>query len=199
MTIPYTSALLALVVGYLLGSIPFGLVLTRMAGLGDVRKIGSGNIGATNVLRTGNKWLAAATLLLDAFKGTIAVLVAQWIGGTEAALISGLGAFVGHCYPIWLQFKGGKGVATFLGILVAIAWQAAIAFAAIWLLLAFVSRYSSMAALVATALTPLVLLYLAMPRAALLFAVLAAISWYKHRANISRLLTGTESRIGAKG
>lgn len=199
MTIPYTSALLALVVGYLLGSIPFGLVLTRMAGLGDVRKIGSGNIGATNVLRTGNKWLAAATLLLDAFKGTIAVLVAQWIGSTEAALISGLGAFVGHCYPIWLQFKGGKGVATFLGILVAIAWQAAIAFAAIWLLLAFVSRYSSMAALVATALTPLVLLYLAMPRAALLFAVLAAISWYKHRANISRLLTGTESRIGAKG
>ncbi len=199
MSITYLTALGALALGYILGSVPFGLVLTRMAGLGDVRKIGSGNIGATNVLRTGNKGLAAATLLLDALKGTVAVLAVQWFAGPQAGLVAGLGAFLGHCYPAWLGFKGGKGVATFLGILLAVAWQGAIAFAAIWLLAAFTSRYSSLAALLATAATPLVLLYFGMPMAALLFAILAAISWFKHRANISRLFAGTESRIGAKG
>lgn len=192
------SMIAALITGYLLGSIPFGLVLTRMAGLGDVRNIGSGNIGATNVLRTGNKGLAAATLLLDGLKGTLAVLLAAWLGGSEAGLVAGLGAFLGHCYPVWLQFKGGKGVATFLGILVAVAWKAALAFAAIWLASAFISRYSSLSALLATAATPLVLLVVGQPLAAALFAVLAAISWYKHRANIVRLRAGTESRIGAR-
>ncbi len=190
---------IALAGGYLAGSIPFGLLLTRMAGLGDVRQIGSGNIGATNVLRTGNKGLAAATLLLDALKGTVAVLAANWLGGAEAGLIAGLGAFLGHCYPAWLSFKGGKGVATYLGILVAVAWQAALAFAAIWLAMAFVFRYSSLAALAALAATPAVLWLLGMPQAALLFAVLSIISFIKHRQNISRLLSRTESRIGSKG
>lgn len=191
---------LALIGGYLLGSIPFGLVLTRMAGLGDVRSIGSGNIGATNVLRTGRKDIAAATLLLDALKGTAAVVLAGWSFGPLAALLAGFGAFAGHCWPVWLGFKGGKGVATFLGVLVAVSWQAALAFAGIWLAVAAVSRYSSLAALVATAAIPIVLwLLLGSPQAAVLFAVLAAISWYKHRANISRLVSGSESRIGAKG
>ncbi len=190
---------IALAGGYLAGSIPFGLLLTRMAGLGDVRQIGSGNIGATNVLRTGNKGLAAATLLLDALKGTVAVLAANWMGGAEAGLIAGLGAFLGHCYPVWLSFKGGKGVATYLGILVAVAWQAALAFAAIWLAVAFALRYSSLAALVALAATPAVLWSIGLLQAALLFAVLAIISFIKHRQNISRLLSGTESRIGSKG
>jgi glycerol-3-phosphate acyltransferase PlsY len=188
----------ALVLGYLAGSIPFGLILTRMAGLGDVRKIGSGNIGATNVLRTGNKGLAAATLLLDALKGAFAVLAAGWFSG-DAALAAGLGAFVGHCYPAWLSFKGGKGVATFLGVLLAISWPTALAFAAIWLATAFLTRYSSLSALIATAATPVILLVSGMTGAAALFAVLAAISWYKHRENITRLLSGKESRIGAKG
>jgi glycerol-3-phosphate acyltransferase PlsY len=189
---------LALIGGYLAGSVPFGLLLTRMAGLGDVRKIGSGNIGATNVLRTGNKGLAAATLILDALKGTFAVLAARWLWGPEAGLVAGLGAFVGHCYPVWLSFKGGKGVATFLGILIAVAWQAAAAFAVIWLAVAFALRYSSLAALVALAASPVVLWLIGQPHGALLFAVLAAISFFKHRENISRLLAGKESRIGAK-
>jgi glycerol-3-phosphate acyltransferase PlsY len=199
----YTLAAVALVFGYLAGSVPFGLLLTRMAGLGDVRKIGSGNIGATNVLRTGHKGLAAATLLLDGLKGTLAVLAASWFAGPQAGLaaglIAGLGAFLGHCYPVWLSFKGGKGVATFLGVLVAVSWQVALAFAAIWLAVAFLTRYSSLAALVATAATPVIVWLTGMPYAALLFAVLAAISWYKHRLNISRILSGEESRIGAKG
>jgi acyl phosphate:glycerol-3-phosphate acyltransferase len=188
----------ALVLGYLAGSIPFGLILTRMAGLGDVRKIGSGNIGATNVLRTGNKGLAAATLLLDALKGTFAVLAAGLFSG-EAALAAGLGAFVGHCYPVWLSFKGGKGVATFLGVLVAISWITALGFAAIWIVTAFATRYSSLSALIATAATPFILYISGLAGAAGLFAILAAISWYKHRENIARLLSGKESRIGAKG
>jgi glycerol-3-phosphate acyltransferase PlsY len=199
----YALAAVALVFGYLAGSVPFGLLLTRMAGLGDVRKIGSGNIGATNVLRTGHKGLAAATLLLDGFKCTLAVLAASWFAGPqagmEAGLIAGLGAFLGHCYPVWLSFKGGKGVATFLGVLIAVSWQAALAFAAIWLAVAFLARYSSLAALVATAATPVIAWLTGAPYAALLFAVLAAISWYKHRLNIARLLSGEESRIGAKG
>ena len=191
--------LAALVLGYLLGSIPFGLLLTRMAGLGDVRKIGSGNIGATNVLRTGNKPLAAATLLLDALKGTAAVLVASYLWGIEAGLAAGLGAFLGHCFPAWLGFRGGKGVATFLGILIAVSWKAALGFAAIWVAVAILTRYSSLSALVATALSPAILWATGDAMAAVLFLVLAATSWIKHRANIARLVAGSESRIGAKG
>ena len=192
------SLLAALVFGYLLGSIPFGLLLTRAAGLGDVRKIGSGNIGATNVLRTGNKKLAALTLLLDALKGTAAVLVAGSFG-PDHALIVGLGAFLGHLYPVWLGFKGGKGVATYLGVLVAVAWQGALVFAAAWLAVAFLTRYSSLAALVAAVAVPVALYLLGFGRAAELFVLLSLIVFVKHRANIGRLLSGTESRIGAKG
>jgi len=192
------TLLAALVFGYLLGSIPFGLLLTRAAGLGDVRKIGSGNIGATNVLRTGNKKLAAATLLLDALKGTAAVLLAGLIG-PDHALIAGLGAFLGHLYPVWLGFRGGKGVATYLGVLVAVAWQGALVFAAAWLAVAFLTRYSSLAALVAAVAVPVALHLLGFGRAAELFVLLSLIVFVKHRANIRRLLSGTESRIGAKG
>jgi glycerol-3-phosphate acyltransferase PlsY len=188
----------AFALGYLLGSIPFGLLLTRMAGLGDVRKIGSGNIGATNVLRTGNKPLAAATLLLDALKGTAAVLLASHFWGQEAGLLAGLGAFLGHCFPAWLGFRGGKGVATFLGILIAVSWKAALAFAAVWVAVAILTRYSSLSALVATALSPAILWATGDTMAAVLFLVLAATSWIKHRANIARLVAGSESRIGAK-
>ncbi|MDN2580267.1 glycerol-3-phosphate 1-O-acyltransferase PlsY [Aquibium sp. ELW1220] len=192
------TLLAALVFGYLLGSIPFGLLLTRAAGLGDVRKIGSGNIGATNVLRTGNRKLAAATLLLDALKGTAAVLLAGLIG-PDHALIAGLGAFLGHLYPVWLGFRGGKGVATYLGVLVAVAWQGALVFAAAWLAVAFLTRYSSLAALVAAVAVPVALYILGFGRAAELFVLLSLIVFVKHRANIRRLLSGTESRIGAKG
>ena len=188
----------ALLFGYLLGSIPFGLLITRAAGLGDVRKIGSGNIGATNVLRTGKKGLAALTLLLDALKGTAAVLIA-WQFGLEAALAAGLGAFLGHLFPVWLGFKGGKGVATYLGVLVALAWQGALVFAAAWLIVAFATRYSSLAALVAAVAVPVALYLLDAPSVAALFVVMSVIVFVKHRANIARLMAGTESRIGAKG
>ncbi|GAA2873041.1 glycerol-3-phosphate acyltransferase PlsY [Aminobacter niigataensis] len=188
----------AAVFGYLLGSIPFGLLLTRAAGLGDVRKIGSGNIGATNVLRTGNKKLAAATLLLDALKGTVAVVIAaRW--SHDAALAAGLGAFIGHLYPIWLGFKGGKGVATYLGVLFGLSGLGALAFAVTWLLVAFVSRYSSLAALTAAVVVPIALYMTDMPKAAGLLALMSVIVFIRHRANISRLLAGTESRIGSKG
>lgn len=187
-----------LVLGYLLGSIPFGLLLTRAAGLGDIRSIGSGNIGATNVLRTGNRWLAAATLICDALKGTAAVLIAdRW--GTDAALVAGFGAFLGHIFPVWLGFRGGKGVATFLGILIGISWPIAVVFAAIWLAVAAITRYSSLAALIASLATPLVMLALGDWRRAALFGLLTVLIWYKHSANISRLLAGKESRIGQKG
>ena len=188
----------AAVFGYLLGSIPFGLLLTRAAGLGDVRKIGSGNIGATNVLRTGNKKLAAATLLLDALKGTVAVVIAaRW--SHDAAIAAGFGAFIGHLYPIWLGFKGGKGVATYLGVLFGLSGLAALVFAVTWLLVAFVSRYSSLAALTAAVLVPIALYMIDMPKAAALLALMSVIVFIRHRANISRLLAGTESRIGSKG
>ncbi|MBD0416333.1 glycerol-3-phosphate 1-O-acyltransferase PlsY [Oryzicola mucosus] len=188
----------ALVLGYVLGSIPFGLLITRAAGLGDVRNIGSGNIGATNVLRTGNKKLAAATLILDMLKGTVAVLVAlQW--GVEPALAAGLGAFIGHLYPVWLKFKGGKGVATYLGVLIGLYWPVALLFAVIWLLVAFISRYSSLSALCAAIAVPVSLYILGEPRIAGLFTVMTVIVFIKHRANISRLMAGTESRIGSKG
>lgn len=189
---------LALVFGYLLGSIPFGLLITRAAGLGDVRKIGSGNIGATNVLRTGSRGLAAATLLLDALKGTAAVLIAGHFA-PELGLWAGLGAFFGHLFPVWLGFKGGKGVATYLGVLIGLAWQVALIFAVVWLAIAFLFRYSSLAALTAAVIVPIALYFLGTPQTAGLFLVMSLIVIFKHRENISRLLAGSEGRIGAKG
>ncbi len=189
---------LAFVLGYLLGSIPFGLILTRAAGGPDIREIGSGNIGATNVLRTGRKGLAAATLLFDAFKGTAAVLLAAHYATLDAALIAGLGAFLGHLFPVWLKFKGGKGVAVYIGLLIGLYWPGALIFCGIWLAVAALSRYSSLAALVASALTPFALWLLGQPRAAALFLLLTALSWIMHRANIARLLNGSEGKIGAK-
>jgi glycerol-3-phosphate acyltransferase PlsY len=214
-------------VGYLLGSIPFGLLLTRAAGLGDVRRIGSGNIGATNVLRTGHKGLAAATLLLDALKGTAAVwiafaLLAPWLlgtgtagapasgaGGTAAnfvamerhfqgACFAGLGAFLGHIYPVWLGFRGGKGVATYIGVLVGLAPLMALVFCGIWLVVALVTRYSSLAALVASVCLPVILWAEGLSLFAVLFALMSVLLFWKHRENIARLLNGTESRIGGK-
>ncbi|MCJ2053206.1 glycerol-3-phosphate 1-O-acyltransferase PlsY [Methylobacterium sp. J-070] len=192
------AALGGLALGYLLGSIPFGLILTRFAGLGDVRSIGSGNIGATNVLRTGRKGLAAATLLGDALKGTAAVLIARNLG-EGPALAAGLGAFLGHLFPVWLRFKGGKGVATFIGVLLAFSPPALGVFAAIWLGLAFALKYSSLAALAASIATPLTLWALGAPAQAWLFLIMAALLWWKHAPNIRRLASGTEGRIGQKG
>jgi glycerol-3-phosphate acyltransferase PlsY len=189
--------LAALVFGYLLGSIPFGLLITRAAGLGDVRRIGSGNIGATNVLRTGNKGLAALTLLFDALKGTAAVLIAGWFR-EDLALYAGLAAFLGHIFPMWLNFKGGKGVATYLGVLTGLYWPAALVFAAVWLGVAFLTRFSSLAALTAALIVPVFLYFLGYNDMALLYLIMTAVVYYTHRANISRLMAGTESRIGAK-
>jgi acyl phosphate:glycerol-3-phosphate acyltransferase len=183
--------------GYLLGSIPFGLVLTRVAGLGDVRKIGSGNIGTTNVLRTGRKDLAAATLVLDALKGTIAVLIA-WQWGPNTAVIAGLGAFIGHCYPVWLGFRGGKGVATYIGVLLGLMPLAGLVFCAIWLVVALVTRYSSLSALVASLAAPAILWWFGEGQMAELAVLLTILLWWKHRDNISRLISGKESRIGKK-
>ena len=195
-------SLLALAFGYLAGSIPSGVLVTRAAGAQDPRGIGSKNIGATNVLRTGRKDLAAITLVADALKGTIAVLVAVRFDDGSAPIhlgvLAAFGAFFGHLFPLFLGFKGGKGVATFLGCLIGSAWPAAIAFAIIWLGVAFASRYSSAAALVASAATPFVLAALGQREGAILFAILAAVLWIKHRANIERLMAGTESRIGRK-
>jgi len=189
--------------GYFCGSIPFGLILTRLAGTQDIRSLGSGNIGATNVLRTGRKGLAAATLLGDALKGTFAVLlVYAYYGaeyqyfGHELAIPAALGAFLGHLFPVWLGFKGGKGVATYIGILIALAWPAAIAFCLIWLAVVALTRYSSLAALIASAATPFVLWTLGNERAAMLFAVLTMLVWIMHRTNIARLINGTEGKIG---
>ena len=190
---------MALALGYLLGSIPFGLLLTRAAGTGDIRAIGSGNIGATNVLRTGRKDLAAATLLLDALKGTAAVLVARYVWGMEAAMAAGLGAFVGHIAPVWLRFRGGKGVATFLGVTLGLIWPAALVFAVVWLTAAKLTRYSSLSALMASVATVIAAKVLGSDPLALLLAVLAILLWIKHHANIRRLMEGTEGKIGAKG
>jgi acyl phosphate:glycerol-3-phosphate acyltransferase len=187
---------LALAFGYLLGSIPFGLLLTRAAGGPDIRAIGSGNIGATNVLRTGRKGLAAATLVCDALKGTAAVLLTAHYATPDAALVAGLGAFLGHLFPVWLKFKGGKGVAVYIGLLIGFYWPGALIFCTIWIAVAALSRYSSLAALVASALTPLALWLLGQPSAATLFLLLTALLWVMHRANIVRLIAGTESRIG---
>ena len=190
--------LAALAFGYLLGSIPFGLIFAKMAGLGDVRNIGSGNIGATNVLRTGNKKIAAATLLADLFKGTIAVLIAGRYG-QEAAIVAGLGAFLGHCFPIWLKFKGGKGVATYLGVLIGLAWQSALVFGAIWLSIFALTRYSSLAALLASIAVPISIYFMGYPQIALLFVLLSVLVWVFHRENISRLMKGSENKFGKKG
>lgn len=190
---PYFLA--AFVFGYLLGSIPFGVLLTRLAGAGDLRKIGSGNIGATNVLRTGRKGLAALTLLGDAGKGALAVLVAaQW--GPDTVVFAALGAFLGHLFPVWLKFRGGKGVATYLGILIAIAWPAALVFAVVWLAVAFLTRYSSLAALTAMLSTVVFLFLYSRLQWAELFVVLSALSWAKHWKNIARLAAGSEGKIG---
>ena len=192
--------------GYLLGSIPFGVIITRAAGAGDVRNIGSGNIGATNVLRTGRKDLALATLLLDAGKGAAALLIARWLFGNDvAAVIAGGAAFLGHLFPICLGFKGGKGVATFFGLIIAAAWPLGLMAGATWLIVAFVLRYSSLAALVASAATPLYALLplaalgLPAPAPVLLLSVFTAVLiWIRHHENIGRLMKGTESRIGSK-
>ncbi len=193
-----SGTLAALLIGYLLGSIPFGLILTRLAGLGDIRSIGSGNIGATNVLRTGNKGLAAATLLLDGLKGTAAVWIG-WRFGLYGALAAALGAYLGHCFPVWLKFKGGKGVATYLGVLLGLHWPTMVIAALIWLGVAAAKRYSSLAALVASACAPLALVAFGRHETAALCLVLTVLVWIRHRANIERLIAGQESRIGAKG
>ena len=198
-SIPSLSSYLALFFGYLLGSIPFGLIVTRVAGTEDIRSIGSGNIGATNVLRTGRKGLAAATLLGDTLKGTVAVLLAGHFIGQDAALAAALGAFLGHVFPVWLGFRGGKGVATFLGVTLALAWPAALIFAMVWLTIAFVTRYSSLSALVASVATAVAAFFLASHQTGILLAVLAALLWFMHRANLARLLAGTEGKIGRKG
>jgi acyl phosphate:glycerol-3-phosphate acyltransferase len=205
---PFNASLLpayaaALAFGYFCGSIPFGLILTRLAGTPDIRSIGSGNIGATNVLRTGRKGLAAATLVGDALKGTAAVLIVYaYYGrdyayfGHELALPAALGAFLGHLFPVWLGFRGGKGVATYLGLLLALAWPVAIGFCLIWLAVAAVTRYSSLAALLASAATPFALGALGQVAEAVLFALLTALLWVMHRGNIARLVQGTEGKIG---
>src|SRR6201990_2655833 len=189
---------LAFVIGYLLGSIPFGLVLTRFAGTPDLRSIGSGNIGATNVLRTGRKGLAAATLIGDMLKGTIAVIIAGYCAGPDAAMLAALGAFLGHLFPVWLKFKGGKGVAVYIGVLIGLFWPAAVVFCVLWAAVAATSRYSSLAALVASFVTPIFLWWFGHPALASLFAVLTLLLFYMHRENIARLQAGTEGRIGEK-
>ena len=195
---PFADGVIALLVGYLFGSIPFGLILTRAAGTQDLRSIGSGNIGATNVLRTGRKGLAAATLLLDALKGTIAVIIAGYCAGPNAAMLAALGAFLGHLFPVWLNFKGGKGVAVYIGILIGLFWPAAIVFCVIWLTTAIVTRYSSLSALVASVVTPIFLWWFGHLALASLFAVVTLLLFYMHRENIKRLQTGNEGRIGEK-
>ena len=190
--------ILAAALGYLLGSVPFGVVITRALGLGDLRKIGSGNIGATNVLRTGHKGAALATLLLDSGKGAIAVLLARWLGGEGAALVAGAAAFLGHLLPVFLGFKGGKGVATFLGTLIALSWPVGLMACGLWLLTAALTRISSLSALVAAAGAPLLALGFGARGLALAALFMAALIFLRHRANIARLVAGTEPRIGRK-
>ncbi|MCW8087305.1 glycerol-3-phosphate 1-O-acyltransferase PlsY [Sabulicella glaciei] len=192
-----TNALGAAILAALLGSIPFGLLLTRAAGMGDIRAIGSGNIGATNVLRTGSRKLAAATLLLDALKGTVAVLVARWLFGPEWAPLAALAAVLGHCFPPWLGFRGGKGVATALGVMLGLSWPVFVVSALFWLLAAKLSRISSVGALAAMAVAPLAALAFADGRTALALLAVAAIVFWRHHENIARLRAGTEPRIGA--
>ena len=187
-----------LIIGYLFGTIPFGLVLTKFAGTADLRSIGSGSIGATNVLRTGRKGLAAATLIGDALKGTVAVLISGYYGGPNAAMLAGLGAFLGHLFPVWLNFRGGKGVAVYIGVLIGLFWPAAVLFCVVWLAVAAISRYSSLSAFVASVVTPIFLWWFGHPALAALFAVMTLLLFYAHRENIGRLRAGTEGRIGQK-
>jgi acyl phosphate:glycerol-3-phosphate acyltransferase len=196
--------ILSAIVGYLLGSIPFGLLITQAAGLGDVRKIGSGNIGATNVLRTGRRELAALTLALDAAKGFAAVMIAKWVWPGDAMFIAAVAVFLGHCFPVWLGFKGGKGVATFIGILLGLAWPVGLVFCVVWLIIAFTQKVSSLSAMTAAVTSPIFAYAAALwgyPIDGLKFAavaaVLAALLVYNHRANIGRLLNGTEPKIGS--
>lgn len=188
----------AFFVGYLFGSIPFGLLLTKLAGTEDLRSIGSGSIGATNVLRTGRKSLAAGTLIGDALKGTLAVLICGHYGGPNAAMLAAFGAFLGHLYPVWLKFKGGKGVAVYIGVLIGLLWPAAIVFCGVWLATAATTRYSSLAALIAAVVTPLFLWWFGQPALASLFVAMSLLLFYAHRENIKRLQAGTENKIGAK-
>ena len=196
-TDPMMLALVALL-AYLLGSVPFGIVITRVFGLGDLRAIGSGNIGATNVLRTGNRPAAAATLILDAAKGAVAVLIARGVCGEDAAQVAGLAAFLGHLFPVWLGFKGGKGVATFLGILLALAWPIGLSACATWLVVAIVSRMSSVAALLSAGLAGLWLLIFHHGEMLFLVFVLTVLVYIRHAGNIARIKAGTEPRLGAK-
>lgn len=188
--------ILAAVLGYLAGSVPFGLLLTRAAGLGDIRKIGSGNIGATNVLRTGNRKVAAATLVLDALKAVVPILIARYFWGEDAARVAAAGAFLGHCFPAWLGFKGGKGVAVMIGSLLALNWMVGLIFCAVWLLIAFTRKMSSLAALTAAATAPIFAYVLGSERLAVVVLVLALLLFFQHRENIARLLKGTEPTIG---
>jgi len=190
--------IVAFLIGYLLGSIPFGLLLTRLAGTQDLRSIGSGSIGTTNVLRTGRKDLAAATLIGDMLKGTIAVIIAGYFGGPDAAMVAALGAFLGHLFPVWLKFRGGKGVAVYIGVLLGLLWPAALLFCLIWLAVAVITRYSSLSALIASLVTPVLLWWFGQLALAALFAVLTLLVFFVHRENIKRLLAGTESKIGQK-
>lgn len=187
------------VCGYILGSIPFGLVITRAMGLGDLRQIGSGNIGATNVLRTGSKPAALATLLLDSGKGAIAVLVARAVAGEDAALVAGVAAFLGHLYPVWLGFRGGKGMATFLGTLLAMFWPLGLIACGIWLIVAVLGRMSSLASMISASATPLVAALLGQQKLAVACLVMAALILWRHRANIARIRQGNEPKIGGKG
>ena len=188
----------AIVLGYLCGSVPFGLLLTRAAGLGDIRQIGSGNIGATNVLRTGNRWVALATLILDAAKAALPVLVARYYWGENAAMLAAIGAFLGHCFPAWLNFKGGKGVAVMIGSLFALSWLLGLIFCAVWLVIAFAQKMSSLAALTATATAPIFAFVLVNEWLAGAVAVMAILLFFQHRENIARLMAGTEPKIGSE-
>jgi glycerol-3-phosphate acyltransferase PlsY len=194
LALPYYAA--AFCFGYLLGSIPFGLVITRLAGTQDLRTIGSGNIGATNVLRTGRKELAALTLVCDALKGAVVVLIAFHFGGQDLAVLAALGAFLGHLFPVWLRFDGGKGVATYIGLLIAFSWQAALAFGVVWLVVAALTRYSSLAGLLASIASVLFFWVDGYLQEAQLFALLTVLIWLKHHHNIRRLVAGTEGKIG---
>lgn len=196
----FQTVLLPVLVGYGLGSIPFGLLIAKLGGAGDVRSIGSGNIGATNVLRTGRKGLAALTLLADALKGAVAVWIFLY-GGPVVAVLAGLGAFIGHLFPVWLKFKGGKGVAVYVGVLLALSFKGLLTFALVWLGTALILRFSSLAALLATAIVPITLWLLndQAPFVLVILALMTVLTWFMHRENIKRLLSGTESKIGSKG
>ncbi|QQA43221.1 glycerol-3-phosphate 1-O-acyltransferase PlsY [Pelagovum pacificum] len=198
LTSPATLLILWAILGYLLGSVPFGVLLSRAFGLGDLRKVGSGNIGATNVLRTGNKRAAALTLLLDGGKGAVAVLLARWLAGPDAAQIAAVASFLGHCFPVWLGFRGGKGVATFIGIMLAVAWPVGLLTCVTWLAVAAAFRFSSLAALVAAGLAPTWALLVGHADIFVMALLLAVLVYIRHAANIARLRAGTETRIGQK-